>query len=608
MAPTTGSATPAVSSSADSDTGGADLAAHPAPAGSQTPQGKPRDSRRSLTPARVKRTAAASRIRQAADAAATLDGRERLRRLADLVRRGAGDAQRAEFIEASISECLDEAVAGPAADRWLSCEAATWALAWMARARRAGSSAGGLLERLVGEARAAQPLLVDGDTLPAQFVLALARLFRDIETCGRMEPAARAVVAGEIARLASPHGVLNLGSGSSMVDRVARWTAFRELAAATGEPAWDEATENHWQDAAATAARLLGRQGRRIVSGGLMPSRSTGLLLESLAGLGGKRQRTVETLQARREAQPPANRGRKRCLPRDLLDQDAAVAILRSSWNGNALRLLIDFRQAVPHLELAVGDRLLVDGPWEWSVTAGGTLLEAEGPWRVECWESDRRASFLELAAPLPGGRQFERQVVMLPHEGVILLADAVTTPGQLSRTPGGHPESNGHASADHLRYASSLRLATGLEADPAEETREVLLFDTRMRMMALPLALPEWRVGRGGRLEATAAGLTLTQETPGTRLYAPLWLDCDPARFGRPLTWRQLTVADSRINLPPWQATGFRVQAGLEQWLVYRSLDAPRNRTLLGCNVSCDFLLGRVKPRGDIARTLEIQ
>jgi hypothetical protein len=62
------------------------------------------------------------------------------------------------------------------------------------------------------------------------------------------------------------------------------------------------------------------------------------------------------------------------------------------------------------------------------------------------------------------------------------------------------------------------------------------------------------------------------------------------------------------RTILPAHQAAGFRVQAGLEQWLLYRALDVPRNRTLLGCNVSCEFLLGRVKRSGEVARTLEIQ
>lgn len=556
-------------------------------------------SGRGVPAPRVKRVAAARRVAAAAQEAASLETRHRLRSLAELVRRGAGDAQRAEFIEGTLSDCLEEATTSAPTDRWLACEAATWALAWMARARRAGGSAGGLLERLVGAARVAEPLIAAGDTLPARFVLTLARLFRDIEACRRLEPGVREAVAGEITRLVSPGGVVHLADGSGMVDRVVRWTGIRELASATGEPAWDDATENRWREAAAVATRLLGRRGRRIVAAGLMPSRCTAPLLDALTSLGGRCRRTVAALRDDRAA------GRGQLLRRDLHDDGSAVAIMRSGWGRDDLRVLVDYRQTVPHLEIAVGDRLLVAGPWQWSVVAGGTALDAEGPWTVECWESDRRASLLELATTLGGGRRLERQVVMLPQERIVLLADAITTPTPPSVAG---PASNGHASAPHLQYSATIRLTPGLDADPAAETREVMVFDTTMRMQALPLALPEWRVGRGGRLDVTADGLSLAQETAGPRLYAPLWLDCKPARIGRPLTWRQLTVADTRLNLPAWQAAGFRVQSGLEQWLVYRSLDAARNRTLLGCNVSCDFLIGRVRPRGDVKRMLEIQ
>ncbi|MBM4022578.1 MAG: hypothetical protein FJ284_10145 [Planctomycetes bacterium] len=540
--------------------------------------------------------------------AGTVEMRDRLHSLAALVDRGAGDALRGEFIEAAIAACLDEAVTALPTDRWLACEAATWALAWMARARRAGGSAGSLLERLVGEARSAVGMLAEGDTLPARFVLALSRLFRDIEACGLLEPSAREAVATEIERLVSPLGVLNVAGGAAVVDRVARWTAFREVGLATGVEAWGEATEQRWQQAATASLLLLGERGRRIVAGGLMPGRCTDLLLDAVAGLDGVRRRTVRALRGGRVAR----RGRARLVPRDLHDASAAVAIMRSDWRGDALRILVDYRDTVPHLEIAAGDRLLLDGPWRWNVTLGGEPLEAEGPWTAECWESDGKASMLEIAAPLPHGRRFERQVVMLPQDRVVLLADAITARGGSPHTALGHGPSaangRGGDSSRPLRYAASIQPAFGLEADQADETREVLFFDARMRMMALPLALPEWQSGGGGTCDVTSAGLRLTLETAGARLYAPLWLDCEPERIGRPLTWRQLTVADTRLILPAWQAAGFRIQCGLEQWLVYRSLDAARNRSLLGCNVSCDFLIGRVKARGAIKRMLEIQ
>jgi hypothetical protein len=575
----------------------------PNPPSASTPAERAAGPRaRAASAPRVRRSSSARRIRDAAEVATTLDIRDGLRRLADRVKKGAGNAQRAEFVEGAITDCLDAAATAPPADRWLACEAATWALAWMARARRAGGSAGGLLERLVGEARTAEPLLAEGDTLPARFVLTLARLFCDIEACRRLEPDATHAVVAEIERLVTPAGGIHLAGSGAAVERVVRWTTFRETAAATGTTAWDLSIDDRWRRAVGYAARLLGDGGRRITASGLLPARFTRPLARALDEFDTRHQRTADTLRRGRL------RNDRRLLARDWHDEDAAVAVIRSGWGRGGLRVLIDYRQPVPRLEIAAGDRLLVDGPWHWNVSIDGRPVEAEGPWTVECWEADRQATMLELSAPLADGLRLERQIAMLPGERVVLLADAVTTEGPAAPSDAptnGRPRGSGGV---HLRYGSSLPLTAGLEADPAEETREVLVFDTRMRMMALPLALPEWRVGHGGKLEAGPAGLTLVQETAGPRLYAPLWLDLDPDRIGRPLTWRQLTVADTRINLPPWQATGFRVQAGLEQWLVYRALDQARNRSLLGCNLSNEFFLGRIKPDGTVKRVLEIQ
>jgi hypothetical protein len=561
----------------------------PLAAGGEAPDAAAPPGRRAgQEPIAVTSREAARRIRRLADVGDTLDGRDRLRALATRVRKGGRDTQRMTFIEAAIGECLDDAsqAESPLA-RWLACEGATWALAWMARTRRAGGSAGRLLERLVGQARAAQALLATGDTLPARFVLTLARLFRDIEACRCLEDGAMATVAAEIDRLVSPQGVVNVTGSTAMVERVVRWTTVRETALATGSLAWNDATERRWKAAATVAVRLLGGRGRVLAGAGQMPDCFTAPLVQAVEEMGGRRGRTVAVL---RRGRVPG----RRVLGCDLHDPTAACAVLRSGWDRDSVRVSLDYRHAVPRLEIAVADRLLVEGPWQWEAWFEGRSLEAEGAWTVSCFESDRKAAFLEIVAPLAGGRQFERQVVVLRRERIVLLADAITGPA--SPPP-----------AD-LRYRSVVPLAPALDADVAEETREVCVFDTSTRFMALPLALPEWRTAGRGGLEASGSGLVLDQQGRGGRLYAPLWIDCDPSRVGRPLTWRQLTVADTRINLPSHQAAGFRVQAGIEQWLLYRALDTPRNRTLLGCNVSCEFLLGRLKKSGEVARTLEIQ
>jgi hypothetical protein len=517
---------------------------------------------------------AADRIRRLAETIETFDGRQRLRSLAVVVAKGSRNAQRMTFLETAVGESLDEIAV---------------ALAWMARTKRAGGSAGGLLERIVGQARTAQAQLAMGDTQPARFVLVLARLFRDVEACRCLEDGAVTALAAEIERLVSPEGITNLTGSQAMVERVIRWTAAREIALATGRAAWSDATEKRWRAAAVAALRLVGRQGRLLAAAGRMPACFTTPLLEALATLGGRRRSRT----ARAVARDRATVADPDLLDRDLHDAAAGVAIIRTGWDRRSVRLMIDYRHPVPRLEIAVGDRLLVDGPWQWEAWADGRALEPEAAWTVSCWESDRKATFLELTAPLGGGRQMERQVIVLPRDRIVLLADAVT--------------SSGAAMPTELRYRGLVPLAPSLDAEVENDTREVRVSDTATRLMALPLGLPEWRTAGAGRLEAASGGLVLSQQGGG-RLYAPLWLDFDAGRIGGPLTWRQLTVADTRLILPPHQAVGYRVQAGLEQWLVYRSLDTPRNRTLLGCNVSCEFLVGRVKKSGEVTRTLEIQ
>jgi hypothetical protein len=256
--------------------------------------------------------------------------------------------------------------------------------------------------------------------------------------------------------------------------------------------------------------------------------------------------------------------------------------------------VLLEYRDTVPRLEIAVGDRLLVDGPWPWRIDCDGEPLDAEGPWAFSGMESDRKSTFFEITAPLTGGLRLERTVVILPADRIVVLADAITRTQEAAGAPA-------------LRLASQVPLAPGLEADQPGETREVLVYDTGMRCMALPLGLGEWKAAGGGEFAASSAGLALEQHGAG-RLHSALWLDCDPRRLGRPVTWRQLTVADTRINLPRSMAAGYRVQVGHEQWLLYRALDEPRNRTLLGCNVSCEFLLGRMGRSGAVRRLVEIQ
>lgn len=548
---------------------------------------------RRATPPAVKGRTAAEQIRDLSDRCESLQTRRHLRSLARLVDARPKNVRGLSFVETVIRECLEQSEQAAAVrDQWLLCEGAVWALAWLARSRRAGGSAGGLLEQAVRRASVAAELLSARDTVAAPFMLTLARLFCDIEACRLTEAGVTAALEEEVGRLVSADGSVGLSGSAAVIDRICRWARCRQVALATGSPCWSAMIEERFSASLGFGLRLLGDRGRMLVGVGRLPQAFTKPLLVAAGGCTKQRrlQRTARAL-ATGATRKAVGKG---LLPCDHDDQEAAVAVLRSGWAAGSLRVLVDYRDVIPRLELAVGDRLLLDGDWRWAVTCDGESLPAEGPWETNCLETKRDAVFFEMKAPLAGGLQFERSVTLLTGDRVILLADAVT-------------RRDGRPPAGDLRLSATLPVSVGLDMDPADETHEVYLYDTAMRCLAMPLGLTEWRAGGRGAFAAKPEGLVVEQVGCG-RMFAPVWLDCDPRRLGEQVTWRQLTVADTRINLPPSMAAGHRVQVGVDQWLLYRSLDASRNRTLLGCNVACEFLIGRITPDGTVQRAIEIE
>ncbi len=54
--------------------------------------------------------------------------------------------------------------------------------------------------------------------------------------------------------------------------------------------------------------------------------------------------------------------------------------------------------------------------------------------------------------------------------------------------------------------------------------------------------------------------------------------------------------------------AVGYRAQSGAAHWLLYRSLAPNGIRTVLGQNLSTEFLFGRFRRTGDVKRLIEIE
>jgi hypothetical protein len=269
------------------------------------------------------------------------------------------------------------------------------------------------------------------------------------------------------------------------------------------------------------------------------------------------------------------------------------VAVLQPEWNPKEPRLTITFDNSEVRAEMSNRGEVIFSGPWEPTVHVDGKRLEVVSEWDVNCWFSDFDVDFLEIEAELTSGWRIQRQFIMARQDHFCWTADIL-----LSDLPG------------TIDYQLITTLADGVIFDGAEESREGMIRGRRTLAAVCPPSLPEWRAEShlGDLRQEPANGMTIRHRHYGQALVVPLFFDLHRRRMRQPITWRQLTVAEHLDIVTADAAVGYRVQAGPEQWLCYRSMTEEGNRTVLGQNYSSEFVLGRFLKDGDVESLVEIE
>lgn len=274
--------------------------------------------------------------------------------------------------------------------------------------------------------------------------------------------------------------------------------------------------------------------------------------------------------------------------------EDAGLAALRCDWRRRSPQLAVNHSSPEFKSELSLGKTHFWSGTHSLEVRLDGRTLTPDGVWDQVCWESDRDIDYLELELAFSEGVVVQRHLALARHDRVLFVADAVlgTKPGRID-------------------YSASFPLAETAQFEPQRETREGQLLADGLVARVVPLALNEWRNGPGfhGSLELHRNQLVLSQSTEGQNLLVPLFVDLEPRRAKRELTWRQLTVGKDRKPVPHDEAVGYRVQVGREQWLFYRAMGGAATRTVLGRNLYNELLIGRFHADdGKVTTLVEIE
>jgi hypothetical protein len=457
-----------------------------------------------------------------------------------------------------------------------------------------------LLDRLIALVQLGDRSDLLGDPLVNQLVagelpLTLAYQLPELDACRQLRLAASATLARGVTEILDGEGLPQASYLGIWRPLVACWTRSRAIG---GKATWDPECETQYRLLIQEFIRLSRGDGSQIFvhdeSGKWTPKLcKLALKLVDKSALDRLAARVLPSVKSTDGAGQPSRRSAVHSdVEPGVHSEWAEIAVLHPHWRRGGPKLSVAYDDRRTRLELELRGELIFSGSWDLEVRLGGEPAELTTAWEANCWLSDKDIDYLEIEARLAGGAKVQRQILIAREERCLFFGDAVLG-----------------VQCGEIEYSARLPIAPTIRIEPAAETREVSLAGKKAAVSVLPLALSEWRSDpRRGELSPENGGLRLRQSVHGQHLYAPLLLDFDRKRSAVGLTWRQLTIAEQRRVQPADVAVGYRAQTGKAQWLAYRSLAAVANRTVLGQNLSTEFMFGKFHRTGEVDRLIEIE
>jgi hypothetical protein len=421
--------------------------------------------------------------------------------------------------------------------------------------------------------------------LGGELPLALSYLFPELGPCRKLAPVAKERLSRGVKELLDGNGLPAARHLADLRPLLACWTRCGYLSRGMKTRCFDKDARRQYEWFVRRALQLTRQDGGEVLGNGRF-DKAVAELFDAALMLAGDPDDNAIADQVLPGRKASRKKSRRKVHFPESADHSvwAEMAILRPNWLRGGEHLLITHSDRKVNTELNCGSVTVWSGEWNSRIAADGRQLDLEADWQETVWHSDDDVDYMELEAELSDGWRLQRQVLLAREDHFLFTADALL----------------GEKEAD-IDYRSMLPLQQDIRFEPAKETREGFLAGSRRVGLAMPLALPEWRTAKvDGVLEAGGSGLELRQRVRASRLYAPLFVDLDRKRMRKQRTWRQLTVAEKLEVQPPSVAVGYRVQVGDEQWLFYRSLTPPANRTLLGQNLFNEFFAARFDRHGE--------
>lgn len=268
-------------------------------------------------------------------------------------------------------------------------------------------------------------------------------------------------------------------------------------------------------------------------------------------------------------------------------------AYLRADWHRNSPRLTVRHDLEPLIVELESRQDVVLSGAWDTSISINGNQLAPTDNWEQVGWQTDDDGDYLELEQPWSDDVRLQRLFFLAREDHFLWMTDTILVDKPASK----------------IQYECKPPFARGVELTQAEETNEVLAQLPRSKATVLPVGINEWKSDSSlGRFQVAGDKLTLSQTGSGNAMCVPLMFDLIKKDQGKPLTWRQLTVAEKLVIQTRDRAVGYRVQTATGHWAFYRSMTPKASRTFLGINLIAESLVARFDKAGDIEKLLEVE
>jgi hypothetical protein len=267
-------------------------------------------------------------------------------------------------------------------------------------------------------------------------------------------------------------------------------------------------------------------------------------------------------------------------------DASAAVDILN----------LLDSTLALPNVQLRPATPAGMHPTRSAEIVIAGKVRGYVGevdPDVCKAFNVDGRVAFAEIEWHFENEITMQRQIILSMEDKFAWIGDAVNAPRSVE-----------------IDYRCQWQLADAMCTVGESENTEGYLFDgKKMRALVISPAASEWKSGPSpAKLQLEKTDFTLTVKRRGRHLYAPVFIDLSPKRCLKPRTWRQLTVAQSLEIVDDDVAVAYRVAVGKKQFVFYRSMASPANRTFFGENVNTEMFFGRLEKTGVMTELVQIE